>query len=122
VIYVVDDDLGLLKSVGRLLKLHGFETRLFPSVEAFEAGDKSEATCLILDIQLGEVSGIALRRKLSQERCFTPVVFITASDSDVTRQSAVAAGCVAYLQKPFTSKALVDAVNKALDTPVNARG
>ena len=115
VIYVVDDDHDVLKSVGRLLKLRGFASRLFPSAEAFEAGvDTSEATCLILDIRLGETSGIELRYKLSRSSFPVPVVFITADDSDATRQSAVAAGCVAYLRKPFTSKALVDAVTEAI--------
>ena len=123
VIFVVDDDPDMLRSLGRLLKAHGFETRVFPSAEAFLAqADQADATCLILDIQLGGASGIELRRELSRSGSLVPVVFITANDNEATERAAIEAGCVAFLSKPFTARALLDAVGKAHGGRVDARG
>ena len=123
VIFVVDDDPDMLRSLARLLKAHGFETRAFPSAEAFLAqADQADATCLILDIQLGGVSGIELRRELSRSGSPVPVVFITANDNEATERAAIEAGCVAFLSKPFTARALLDAVGKAHGGQVDARG
>jgi FixJ family two-component response regulator len=68
----------------------------------------------VLDIKLKENSGIDLRRALANAGISIPVIFVTADDSDQTRREATAAGCVAYLTKPFSSKALIDAVEKAV--------
>jgi FixJ family two-component response regulator len=120
VIFVVDDDSSFLNGAGRLLAAHGFEPRLFPSAEAFQArAGKHEGTCLLLDIQLrGGISGIELRRELSRSGDPIPVIFITADDSELTRQSAMAAGCAAYLTKPVTATVLVDAIRSATTRPI----
>ena len=64
VVIVVDDNEGLLKSVARLLAHHGIDSRTFSSGEALlEAGTVQTATCLLLDIHLGGISGIELQRR-----------------------------------------------------------
>jgi FixJ family two-component response regulator len=114
-IVVVDDDPGILKSIGRVLKAHGFEIQLFNSAEAFQAGaGQANVNCLIVDVQLSGETGIELRRALWQSGSTVPVVFITANDSEANRRAAIEAGCVAYLLKPFTTKELLHAVNEAL--------
>ena len=114
-IFVIDDDPGMLKGIGRLLRAHGLEVRLFASAEAFqEQVDQHEASCLVVDIHLGGMSGIELRRQLSRSGSSLPVVFITANDSDKIRRAAIEAGCIAYLAKPISTEALIDAINKAL--------
>ena len=119
-IYVVDDDPGILKATGRLLKAFGFGVQTFSSAEEFWAhGDPSGAMCLILDIHLGSTSGIDLRRQLSQSGSTVPVIFITGKDSDSTRKAAMQAGCTAYLPKPFSANALVDGINRALGSDVS---
>jgi FixJ family two-component response regulator len=116
-IIVVDDDPSVLKSVGRLLNANGFETRLFSSAEAYKAeAGATGVACLILDIQLGAVSGLDLQRELLGAGSPVPVIFITASDSEATRRSAVEVGCIACLPKPFTATSLMEAVNKAIET------
>lgn len=61
VVIVVDDDPGLLKSVARLLAHHGIESRTFPSAEALLESDSVQtATCFLLDIHLGGISGLKL--------------------------------------------------------------
>ena len=114
VIFVVDDDPGILKSVGRLLAAHGYIPRLFNSAEAFQAHTPfDEGACLILDIQLGVVSGIELGQAISRSADSIPIIFITGNDSESTRRRAMDVGCIAYLTKPLSAAVLVDAVTKA---------
>jgi FixJ family two-component response regulator len=114
VMIVVDDDPGFLKSVARLLSVHGFDVRTFVSAEALLEADAAQtATCMLLDIDLGGISGIELRRQLAASGCECPVIFMTAIDDDATRNEAMAAGCIAYLKKPFAPQLLLDAIAKA---------
>jgi FixJ family two-component response regulator len=112
VISVVDDDPSFLKSVGRLLRANGFEARLFSSAEEFLEAGQSDATCLVLDIQLGEISGIELQRNLLRSGSAIPVVFITANDSEAVQRAARDVGCIGYLTKPFPPNALIDAISR----------
>lgn len=115
VVVVIDDDASLLKSVARLLACHGIESRTFASAEAFLESDSVQtATCLLLDIHLGGISGIALQRRLAASGSKCPVIFITASDDEATRNEAMDAGCIAYLRKPFTQDVLLNAISKAV--------
>ena len=115
VVIVVDDDAGLLKSVARLLAHHGIESRTFASAEALLESDRVQtATCLLLDIHLGGISGIELQRRLAASGSKWPVIFMTASDDEATRNEAMDAGCIAYLRKPFASHVLLDAISKAV--------
>jgi FixJ family two-component response regulator len=114
-VIVVDDDSGFLKSVARLLSVHGFEIRTFNSAEALLDSDAARtATSMLLDIHLGGISGIELRRRLTASGSTCPVIFMTAIDDDATRNEALSAGCVAYLKKPFAPHLLLDALGKAM--------
>jgi FixJ family two-component response regulator len=114
VIAIVDDDSSTLDAIGLLLDAHGFDVRVFDSAEAFLGRDSSEQIdCLLLDIHLGGLSGIGLRRRLQAAGSTLPVIFITALDDAATRGQALRAGCVAYLQKPVLANQLMDAIHKA---------
>jgi FixJ family two-component response regulator len=111
-IAIVDDDPSTLQGLNRLLSAHGFRVQTFASAELFlDDIDKCEADCLLLDIHLGGISGIELRRQLILSRRALPVIFMTAIEDAVTRQMAFDLGCVAYLKKPFLAKLLIDAIN-----------
>jgi FixJ family two-component response regulator len=111
-IAVVDDDSSMLQGIDRLLSALGFHVQTFVSAESFlQDATKSEADCLLLDIQLGGISGIELQRQLLSAGQALPVIFMTAMDSEATRQEALGVGCIAYLRKPFPAKALIDAIN-----------
>ena len=115
VVIVVDDDTGFLKGVARLLAYNGIETRTFAFAEALiESGIAPTATCLLLDIRLGGISGIELQHRLATSGSKCPVIFMTANDDEATRNAAVDAGCIAYLRKPFASQVLLDAIGKAV--------
>jgi FixJ family two-component response regulator len=113
VVAIVEDDPSMLKGLERLLRAHGFVTEIYTSAEAFlERSATSEASCLILDIHLGGISGIELRRRLAAAGSRLPVIFMTAGDSEIIRREAIEAGCIAYLRKPFPSRQLIDAIRK----------
>jgi FixJ family two-component response regulator len=112
-IAIVEDDPSMLQGLSRLLSAHGFRVDGFTSAESFLDGmAQCEATCLVVDIHLGGISGIDLKRRLTSSGDDLPVIFMTAVDNAATRQEAVDAGCVAYLRKPFLAKLLIEAINQ----------
>lgn len=113
-VLVVDDDAGMLRSVTRLLRQSGYETLLFPSAEAFSNhNDFDGVTCVILDIDVGGVSGIEVRHRLKAANISVPVIYITGNDSPAVRAAAYQSGCLAYLTKPFSAKSLMEPLHRA---------
>ena len=118
VVIVVDDNPGVLKSVARLLAHHGIDSRTFASAEALLESDSVQtATCLLLDIHLGGISGIELQRRLAASGLKRPVIFMTANDDEGMRSEAMDLGCIAYLSKPFQRDVLLNAISKAVANP-----
>jgi FixJ family two-component response regulator len=115
VVFVVDDDPAMLRSVARLLRQSGYASVLFPSAEAFENyGDFDGAACILLDINLGDVSGIELRLRLKAAGNSVPVIYMTGNDSSAVRTAAHQSGCLAYLTKPFSARSLIEPIERAL--------
>ena len=114
-IAVVDDDRSLLAGLQDLLDAHGFATKGFASAEAFLDFYSAaiDIDCLLLDLHLGGMSGIELRRRLKASGSTIPVIFMTAHDNDAIRRQALEEGCIAYLRKPFPSRLLFEAIDKA---------
>ena len=114
-VIVVDDNASLLKSVARLLAHHGIDSRTFATAEALlESESVQTASCLLLDIHLGGISGIELQRRLAASGSNRPVIFMTANDDEATRNEAMDTGCIAYLRKPFPQDVLLNAISKAV--------
>jgi FixJ family two-component response regulator len=114
VVVVVDDDLGMRGSIATLLCSFGYSVELFASGEAFlEAAAQSGAICLILDIQLGDISGLELGRQLAAAGCKIPIIFMTGLDDETIHAQALEFGCAAYLRKPFSADLLVTAIGRA---------
>ena len=113
-VFVVDDDALILRSVARLLRQFGYESLLFSSATAFaEHRDFHKAICVLLDINLGDVSGIELRHRLKAAGNSVPVIYMTGNDSPAVREAARQSGCVAYLTKPLSAKSLIEPLEKA---------
>jgi len=111
---VVDDDESVCRSFGRLLRAAGMQPITYDSAEAFLADAKRpQFSCLVLDIQLGGISGIELARRLVDVGARTPVVFITAHDDPEARSAAEALGCAAYFRKTDSGKEVLEAIRKA---------
>ncbi len=114
IVLVVDDDPTMLRSVARLLRQLGYESVLFPSAEAFaNHSDFDGVICVLLDINLGDVSGIELRLRLKAADSSVPVIYMTGNDSPAVRAAAHQSGCLAYLTKPFSAKSLMELLHRA---------
>lgn len=115
IVAVVDDDPSMLRATRDLLDAHGVATSVFSSAEEFlDRGAAAQPDCLLLDIHLGGISGIELRRQLASADSKLPVIFMTALDDERTRTQAKQAGCVAFLRKPYAARDLMDAIRKAV--------
>ena len=112
-IFVVDDDPGMLRGVQRLLREHGYDSMLFPSADAFQKHDDFEqAICVVLDINLNDESGIEVCHRLKDAGVSLPVIYMTGKDNNATRMAAMASGCIAYLTKPFAAQALMEPISQ----------
>ena len=112
---VVDDDESVRESLPDLVGEFGFTARAFSSAEEFLASDCVDQTrCLILDVAMPGMSGPELQGELKLRRREIPVIFITASPDKTVRTRLLEQGAVECLLKPFSDRALLDAVNSAL--------
>jgi FixJ family two-component response regulator len=113
-VFVVDDDPAMLRSVARLLRQFGYASVLFPSAEAFaNHRDFDRAVCFLLDINLGDGSGIEIRHRLKAAGNSVPVIYMTGNDNPAARTAALQSGCLAYLTKPFSAKSLIEPLQRA---------
>ncbi len=110
---VVDDDESVCRSLGRLLQAAGFQPIAYASAELFLADrNRPQFGCLVLDIQLGAMSGIELAQKLVADGGRTPTIFITAHDDPEARTEAEATGCAAYFRKTDSGAEVLDAIRR----------
>jgi len=82
-------------------------------VRANSHTDFEKAACVVLDINLNDGSGIELRHGLKAAGVSAPVIYITGNDSLAIREAALASGCVAFLEKPFSAQSLIEPLKKA---------
>jgi FixJ family two-component response regulator len=114
-IAVVDDEPGVLIAIYLMLSSCGYRTALFTTAEEFlSAAATSEAACVVIDIQLGNSSGVELARRLSAMGFKFPIIFMTESPDEKHRQQAMDIGCAAFLLKPFPADRLSEAIRRAL--------
>jgi len=114
-ISIVDDDESVRKALKRLFKSVGLRVEAFASAEDFlSLASPQHTACLVLDLRLPGMSGLELQAKLLSANCHIPIVFISAHGDQQARKQALAAGAIDFLQKPFSEKALFDAINSAL--------
>jgi FixJ family two-component response regulator len=113
---VVDDDESFASALERRFRLVGFAVSTYSSAEAFLASTTlPHPDCLVLDFQLGGMSGLDLQRKLGQLGARVPIIFVTGHDSPTLRTEAEQAGCSAFFLKPVPTQLLLEAINKAVN-------
>lgn len=113
-IAIVDDDVPVLKALGRLLRGRGFETATYESAhELLAALPKRRPDCLIIDLQMPEMDGLELLQHLSRRGVRMPVIVITAHGREDVAERCIAAGAVAFLAKPLQNAPLFEAIGKA---------
>jgi FixJ family two-component response regulator len=129
VIYIVDDDASVRRALQRLVGSLGMRTETFASPEELlEHGLEGVQVCLLLDVHLPGMNGFELHERIVEAGREDPVIFISAHPDDRARSRAECAGAVAYLEKPVDDRALLAALENALDrvaddpAPVSPRG
>lgn len=112
---VVDDDEMLRESLPDLLRDFGFAARAFSSGEEFlSSGFADKTSCLILDVAMPRMSGLALQEELKRRGYAIPIIFITGQKDEEIRDQALKQGAAKFLYKPFDDSVLLDAVNETL--------
>jgi FixJ family two-component response regulator len=115
IVGIVDDDPEVRKAVRRMLSPFGYISYVFDSADVFlRTAATSKANCLVVDIQLGDISGVEMVRQLKETGFIFPIIFMTGSDDEITQTQATQLGCVDYLRKPFSADRLIEAIVKAV--------
>jgi FixJ family two-component response regulator len=116
VVFVVDDDASMRRALESLLRSVGHEVRLFSSAPEFMQAERIDAPgCLVLDVRLPGMSGLAFQQELTKAGVALPIIFITGHGDVPMSVRAMKAGAAEFLTKPFDDQVLLDAVHAALE-------
>jgi FixJ family two-component response regulator len=120
-VFVVDDDPSVLRAISRLLS-HEFAVKAYEAPAPFLETIRPETPgCILLDLALGEVSGLELQRRLIDSGCWQPVVFLSGHGSVRTSVQAMRAGAIDFIEKPWENDSLLATVRRALERDREAR-
>ena len=112
---VVDDDVLVLRSLGRLLEAAGFAVQTFSSPQDFlDRESRSGPGCIVMDLSMPGLTGLELQQALAEAADSRPVVFISGQGSVPTSVEAMKAGAVDFLTKPLDEQKFLGAVRIAL--------
>lgn len=112
---VVDDDASVCRASARLLRASGMNAVTYASAEEFlQDRKRPQFDCLVLDIELAELSGIELQQQLAKGGGSVPTIFLTANDDPVIRERAESLGCAAYLRKTASGTELLNLIRSVL--------
>ena len=121
-VFVVDDDADVRDSLAALLTSAGLTARLFESATAFLAGYRpGEAGCLVADIRMPDMDGIALQTELTNRKAGLPVIIITGHGDVPLAVRAMKAGAIDFIEKPFDDERLLESIRRALSRAVEDR-
>jgi len=109
-IAIVDDDASVRRSLLRVVRSAGFKAEIFASAREFlDWLPRNQAACLVLDIQMSEMSGFDLQRRLA-----VPVIFMTAHDDASTIERIEKSGAAGHLRKPVDPRTVLRAIRQAV--------
>lgn len=113
-VFIVDDDERIREALEELLASHSMRAVTFASARDYVNADKAEApACLILDVELPDISGLELQDQLAQDD-HPPIVFITGHGDIPSSVRAIRHGAVDFLTKPISDTALMAAIQVAI--------
>jgi FixJ family two-component response regulator len=122
-VFIVDDDDAVCESLSTLLNAEGFAVTAFPSATEFlEALKPNHQGCIILDINLPQISGLDLQSMLKERGIDLPIIFLTGFGDVPKATAGLKAGAVDFLEKPVDNEVLLEAVRKALEIGVQRSG
>src|SRR5258708_27417583 len=115
IVFVVDDDASVREALERLVRSAGLSVEAFASAEGFlNRPGPDGPSCLVLDVQLPDLSGLALQQRMADGRNEMPIVFITGHGDIPTRVRAMKAGAVEFLTKPLVDGDLLESIRQAI--------
>ena len=122
-LYVVDDDEAIRRSLSFMLKTSGFNVKTFvDGVEFLKAAASLEPGCVLLDVRMPEIDGLEVQRELRSRGIMLPVVVMTGHGDVDTAVSAMKAGAVDFIEKPFEKASLMACVDAACQQSASQRG
>ena len=121
-VFVIDDDASVRKSLKRLLDAAYYKVELFKSASEFLARSAHDgASCVVVDVRMPELNGIDFQKALIEGGREEQLVFITGHGDVPMCAKAMKAGAVDFLPKPFKPKQLLESVERALTRSVEQR-
>jgi len=122
VVFIVDDDAAVRRSLRLLLDTVGLHSECYPSAVRFlEAYDENRCGCLLLDVRMPSMSGLDLQARLTERGSTLPIIFLTANADVPLAVRAMQAGAFDFLEKPFNDQELIDRVHLALERDARSR-
>jgi FixJ family two-component response regulator len=117
IVHIVDDDASVREALSSLMRSIGFHAHTYASAREFlDSKCLNAPGCLILDVRLPGLSGLDLQRELKQADIHIPVILITGHGDIAMSVSAMKAGAVDFLTKPFRDQDLLDSIHQALES------
>jgi FixJ family two-component response regulator len=114
-VVVVDDDISVRESLELLIQNEGWQPALFESAQEFLAQLGTVVpSCLILDVNLPDLSGLDIQQRISDEKSSTPIIFITGYGDIPTSVRAMKAGAAEFLTKPLDDEIMIEAIRAAV--------
>ena len=114
-VFVVDDDAAVRQGLRFMLHAAGYSVEAFPSARAFLEGyDPRQGGCLLLDVQMPQMTGPELQQQLNIRGWRIPVIFITGYGSVSLAIAAMKAGAFDFIEKPLREDALLESIERAL--------
>ena len=115
VVFVVDDDASVRKSLELLIDSAGWQSETFASAQEFLSCPRAPAlSCLVLDLTLPDINGLDVQKRVAVERTEMPIIFISGQGDVPTTVKAMKAGAVEFLTKPLGGDALLSAIEEAI--------
>lgn len=115
IVCLVDDDLAVLKSIGRLLASDGLSVLAFDNPNEFLAHVRGHVVpVVVLDVMMQEMSGLEVQERLTPISPQTRVIIITGREDPKMRSTATRLGAIAFFTKPFDDNQFLAAVRSAL--------
>jgi FixJ family two-component response regulator len=116
IVFVVDDDVSVRESLELLITSAGWQPEIFESAQEFLSRPRVLApSCLILDVNLPDLNGLDLQKRVAADRTDMPIIFITGYGDVPMTVQAMKAGAVEFLTKPFGDEALLSAIRDAIE-------
>lgn len=116
IVFVIDDDDSVRRSLERLLRSVNLDVRTFGSAREFvDLALPDRPACVVLDLRLPGPSGLELQESLIRAGRHLPIIFISGYADVPSSVRAIKAGAIDFLQKPFSDQSLLDIIHRALD-------